>query len=312
MITTPSQLEAWILSLADRVLRHQPIEDSRVELKAEWPDPVRAARRIAGHANASGGERILWIVGIDERRSLVLGAGQEELTAWWPRVQAQFDGVAPRLTDIAVPTGGVTIVGLLFETERAPFVIRNPEGGAIGYEVPWRDGTAIRSAEREDLIRLLVPRLQLPEVELMSGLLTADDSTGWWALGLQLYIVPVGSSRIVLPFHKCSVVMNIPDYVANQTLRVHLDASQAGAFPPSEGVARSLTIGSTQSEAVVDGPGKLEAKAFFPLALPQKEPPLTAFVRLVVQPINVATSVTIDTVLTRTADATMKQPKWSC
>ncbi len=312
MTLTASQLEEWVLSIIDRVRRQHPIEDARVELKTEWPDPVKAARRIAGHANASGGEGILWVIGADEKKGAVDGAKQEELTEWWPRVRSLFDGMAPTLISLAVPAGGATVVGLLFETERLPFVVRNPDGGAITFEVPWRDGTGIRSARREDLIRLLVPRLQVPEFELLSGLLTADDATGWWALRLDLYVVPAGSGRIVLPFHKCRAVMSIPDYVANHPLQVQLEPSHTGALGSSEGVVHSLTIGSTQSEAVIDGAGKLEVKAFFALTIPPKEPPLTALVKLVIQPINVATPAVIETTLTRSPDATIKQPKWSC
>src|SRR5437879_2012436 len=63
-----AQIEAWILRIADRIKGGKPLEDSRVEIKAEWTDPIPAARRIAAHANAAGGEPILWIIGIDEVR----------------------------------------------------------------------------------------------------------------------------------------------------------------------------------------------------------------------------------------------------
>lgn len=61
-----SDIEYWALSIIDRVKSKQPIEDSRVELKASWPDPKKAARRLAGHANAARGEPILWLVGIND------------------------------------------------------------------------------------------------------------------------------------------------------------------------------------------------------------------------------------------------------
>jgi len=44
-------------------MKGQPIEDTRVEVKAVWPsDSNYAARRIPGHANAAGGESILWLI----------------------------------------------------------------------------------------------------------------------------------------------------------------------------------------------------------------------------------------------------------
>ena len=37
------EIEAWVLSIVDRVAKGQPVEDTRVELKAKWPDPEWAA-----------------------------------------------------------------------------------------------------------------------------------------------------------------------------------------------------------------------------------------------------------------------------
>lgn len=42
------EIENWALSIVDRVLAGQPIEDVRVELKSTWIDAKKAARRIAG------------------------------------------------------------------------------------------------------------------------------------------------------------------------------------------------------------------------------------------------------------------------
>jgi len=46
-----------------------------------------------------------------------------------------------------------TVVALYFETEKyAPFVVTNPQGGYIEFSMPWRDGTRLRAARREDLV----------------------------------------------------------------------------------------------------------------------------------------------------------------
>jgi hypothetical protein len=65
-------------------------------------------------------------------------------------VQAQFDGIAPALTDLVVPYQGSELVSLLFDTSRVPFVVRNPafghqSGEAVALEVLWREGTRTRS-----------------------------------------------------------------------------------------------------------------------------------------------------------------------
>ena len=64
------QLEAWVLSFVDHVIAGRRIEDSRVELKADWPKPKSAARRIAGHANAADSDSILWIIGLAEGKGV--------------------------------------------------------------------------------------------------------------------------------------------------------------------------------------------------------------------------------------------------
>jgi hypothetical protein len=155
-----SQIERWALEVIERVEAHQPIEDTRVELKAKWPDdPAKAARRIAGHANAAQGERILWLIGLDEETG-VSGAEYTEMTEWLPRISVQFDSLVPQCHHLNVPTGkGKTVAAFVFETDRAPYVVKNPafgstKGEGVKFEVPWRDGTQIRSATRSDLIRI--------------------------------------------------------------------------------------------------------------------------------------------------------------
>lgn len=52
-----SDIERWALRVIDRVRRNERVEDSSLELKSTWPnDPWKAARQIAGHANAARAE----------------------------------------------------------------------------------------------------------------------------------------------------------------------------------------------------------------------------------------------------------------
>ncbi len=97
------EIEAWALRIIDRIRLGQPIEDSRVEIKSEWPEYRKAARLIAGHANASGGEPILWLIGVDQQRG-IRGADNLELANWYPQVVSQFDGQAPAMTNINNPS----------------------------------------------------------------------------------------------------------------------------------------------------------------------------------------------------------------
>jgi len=149
----PSQIENWALQIIERVEAKQPIEDSRVELKSKWIDSQKGARRLAGHANAARGEPILWLIGVDEDEG-VTGVEKEELSVWMNKVQTVFEGTSPSLQDIAISHNGKTVLALLFETDRAPFVIKVSEFGKMkglpSHEVPWREGTEIRTARRSD------------------------------------------------------------------------------------------------------------------------------------------------------------------
>jgi hypothetical protein len=168
-----ARIEAWALEIVDRLKAGQPIEDSRVEVKRKWIPPERAARRLAGHANAARGDAILWLVGLDERdpSTPVVGVDAMEYSTWWSQTSAQFVELAPEVRELNVPTDGRTVVALWIETTRAPFVVKNPmrgtpEGGVAETEVPWREGTSVRSATRSDLIRILVPAISMPEAEV--------------------------------------------------------------------------------------------------------------------------------------------------
>jgi len=261
------QIESWALSIIDRVEAGQPNEDSRVELKAEWIQAEKAARRLAGHANAAGGAPVLWLVGVNEKKGVV-GARHEDLADWYPKVQAQFDGLAPQLVDYNIPVGGKTVVALLFETERAPFVVKNPcfgkkDGGPVEREVPWREGTRVRSARRADLVRLLSPLQALPDFEVLSGTLVAKreisegESVLVWRLILELYVETPSEDRVVIPFHRCRATCEVSPSVGRMVFNyVRLEPPLSSA-PPGHSRQLSKTIDATRDEVLIYGPGKL-------------------------------------------------------
>lgn len=212
-------VEHWILSIADRVRAGLRNEDSRVELKRELTPAGKAARQIAALANAARGEPALWIIGLDEIDG-VIGCTPGDLAAWWPQVTSQFESLAPELIDLTVPMGSVTLLGLLFGTERVPYVVKNPrfgttDGGPVEFEVPWREGTATRSARRGDLIRILVPVSRAPHVEPLDLRLVAY--WGQWEKDqrrieatIDIYMASISDRTVVLPFHRCQVTIDVP------------------------------------------------------------------------------------------------------
>jgi len=264
------EIEAWTLAVLERLARRQVLEDSRVELKAEWPSPPKAARRLAGQANALSGDPLLWIIGADESRG-VSGAPAEELSVWWNQVRSQFDGIAPELTDLIVPSGAFAVHSLLFTTDRAPFVVKNPEGGSIQREVPWREGTAVRSATRSELLRLLVPSIAIPEIEVLGArfsIITRKDSFGSATLDIHLYFVPRTPERLVIPFHRCTLTLRTLDgSEIGSRLGFRLGPSHvysgSRAFNYSADSPPSYTITPSPTELILTGPGQASIEEYY-------------------------------------------------
>jgi hypothetical protein len=260
------------LKIVDRVQSGIPIEDSRVELKATWISPQKAARRIAGHANAARGAPILWLIGLDEKYGVV-GVDHSRFLSWHHKVAACFDGIAPQVTDLIIPINGSSIVALVFDTDRAPFVVQNPVfgtqgGGPVQWEIPWREGTAIRSSGRRDLLKLLSPHQSVPVFEVLSGVLNArlDEANPQrllWQLSLSLYNLTLSDDRIVIPFHKCRASFEIAGQSEWRVFETFLirPPYRVGGFSSSLQAMLSLTIQGTPDEVFITGPGKLLMEA---------------------------------------------------
>jgi len=123
------QIELWTISVVENVIKGKPNEDSKVELKAQWPndDLLKTARQIAAHANLARGEPILWIIGVDQKQRIVTGVEHQEVSVWYEKIRAGFDErIAPSLRDLNITYEDKTIVALYFETERFPFVVKAP------------------------------------------------------------------------------------------------------------------------------------------------------------------------------------------
>jgi hypothetical protein len=244
------EIETWALRIVDQLAQGQPIEDTRVELKTTWPKPQDAARRIAAHANAARGERILWLIGVDEKTG-VIGASEKELASWWAAVSACFDEISPRLQDVNVPTDGKVIVALAMETDRAPYVVKNPAGGSIGYEVPWREGTSTRTARRGDLVRMLEPQIHMPSIDVLNVFArVAGDSAGAaWSVLTKVFVAPRAGQELVFPFHRARLEFsNGTCEVSDWT--VSIEAQTSSRF----GLG-SHTVFASESEAVFRAPG---------------------------------------------------------
>lgn len=249
----PSEIESWAYMVIERVQGGQPVEDARVELKSEWPkDEHAAARRLAGHANSAHGEPILWLIGINEKKKQVVGADYVEQANWWSKVQSLFVELPPDMIPLNIPYDSKTVAALLFETERRPFVVKVPGGGHIDAEVPWRDGTRIRSARRRELLGILTVASKNPSIEVRKGTLQISRNlgrrySGQHGLRLDVYVVPRGADKAVIPFHHCEGSLQLPSAEYSFPFGP-ISFTQTGSRPPA-----MITCSAT--EAIIEGPG---------------------------------------------------------
>lgn len=254
------EIEAWVYRAVDRVKSGQQLEDALLEAKAQWIEPQKAARRIAGHCNAARGSPVLWLFGLDETRGVV-GVPPQNLANWWPAVAKEFEGPTPLSHDLVVEADGKAMVALLFDTDQPPYVVKSRVGAER--EVPWREGTGIISARHEHLIRMLVPRSALPHIDLVEGSLsmlaagaiapTGADGPGW-KLVLHLYVTPRADHDVTLPNHLCRVswrtdAMPTPVESRYPTFGVFHRGYRSPTLPPP------VNVHCSQTEAIFKGPG---------------------------------------------------------
>jgi hypothetical protein len=257
---THGEIERWALRVIEQVRHGQPNEDARVELKSAWPqDAYRAARQIAALANPAGGGPVLWLIGVDQSGA-VPGADHKELSSWYAQVESHFDEIAPGVTDVNVPVDGRTVVALLFDTGRRPFVVITRDAGHVQREVPWRGATSTRSAKRSELLRLLDDVPRPPAWEPMNGTLTVGrnerprmkGNNNLWLLALKLYVEPATAERIIVPFHRCAGRLSFPDFGSTPRLR----NIRLAPYDP-----QSASVKGSNSDLVIDGAGMVRLES---------------------------------------------------
>ena len=248
----PHEIESWVLDVAERVKKRQPVEDVRVELKSEWIDAKKAARRMAGHANAAHGAPILWIIGLDETNGVV-GANHEEMASWWQSVASCFSEVAPVMTDLNVPLDGETLVAILLETDRAPYLVKVPEGRKVEVEIPYRAATGTRSARRGEVLRILTPLQKVPKLDLFVCNLwlerQAKSAKFRLTVGVELYARTVDSGRVAIPFHDCYAVVKVAGNEVGRFDALGIDKRRTTPY-----------VIATETEVVLEGPGWLNVR----------------------------------------------------
>lgn len=263
----PHKVESWALNIIERIEKKQPIEDSRVELKADWIEPVNAARRLAAHANAAHGNKILWLIGVNEEKG-VTGINYQDFAQWFKQTISYFSEMYPRAESYNIPVSGKTIAAVLFETDRAPFVVKNPlfgkkGSGPIEREVPWREGTSVRTATRGDLLKMLSPLQMLPSFEVLSGHIEVNKTVQgdkihyFGRLHLSLYVEHLQEARIIIPIHRCTAEIIFTDSGRRFPLKDLILRPPYTFGGDGHSINASLTVNSTRDELIITGSGRV-------------------------------------------------------
>jgi hypothetical protein len=201
---------------------------------------------------------VIWVIGIDNRGK-VHGADTSGLDQWWAGVQRCFDGPSPGLAlsvNTVIDEKPVTL--LMFSTDQAPYVCTVSGSGVPGSdsveaEIPWRDGNRTRSARRGEVLRILRPLETTPAVDpYQMGYVAVSEverTLRQWSAEIKLYVVPSTDGRLVLPRHRCGLIVRAHDGSDGEMMRplTMRDVGNEGRL-----------IRATDTELIIDGPGYAE------------------------------------------------------
>lgn len=215
------EVERRVHRLLDDLEAGRPVEDDRMELKRRWPEDFhKAARRVAGHANAARQEPVIWIIGVDEESRIIEGADAGvDLARWSQQLQAVFEnGWAPIITAHNIPRDDKIVVALVFTTEGAPYLVRVPDTDRL--ELPWRSATRVRSAKRHEVFAMLAEPTSFPDFEIRYGELTAQPNrrvppdevfAHTFSISFTLYVVPRSEKPVFFPAHRAQFFVKFDD-----------------------------------------------------------------------------------------------------
>jgi hypothetical protein len=242
------QLEGLVLNAIDALRTGTGGEDDRIEFKRDWPETSKA-RQLAAGANRLNGELLIYVIGVDDRDGSIHPTSNVDAATWWHQFESNFDEVAPELSmhlTVRV-TETESVVALAFHTDRAPYLVKVANGGATERDVPIRQGTRTRSARRHELLRLLLPHVQVPRIYPISGMLHLgqpgyyggdSDRVVQFILQTSVFVEhPIGDPTF-LPLHTSRAALILPDEHAFTQIRVARseDYSPNGVNTRSDGI----------------------------------------------------------------------------
>jgi len=245
--------DAWAIDVLQHIRKRQTFETNHVELKSQIVDPKKFAPQLAAAANAARWHPVLLLFGA-ERKAGLTGIEPFEAGDWFQSVRAEFEiGHAPLLAyQTFLMFEEMTFGVFVFDSDNPPYVIgRGKKGGPR--EVLWRYGSNSTPAGREELLAMLLPRAQDPEVEPLTAelKLTRDRHL---QLRMDMFVYPAPSSdALVVPFHRVQV------RVASARGSVESLRKSVSMVPPRQPSSLAKLL---DSAVAIPGPSKLELVAF--------------------------------------------------
>ncbi|MHB8744076.1 MAG: hypothetical protein ACYC9L_13230 [Sulfuricaulis sp.] len=218
------------------------IEDAGLELKGPPPGPQHKAAQLAGAANASGGDPIVWVFGIADDGRFIDIKGFD-FDDWFAKMPGQFDGPYPEATTVWLEHEGHAILAASFRTDHVPYVVKR-NADPRQRETPWREGSLTRTATRSELIRMLLPLARLPRIEVLGASIAFEPQPGQQSdllknvsFGAELFIEPVDTAGFHLSQHRCEVTLRLGEHsFSSPVSTVSLQATEHTRFPQTAGV----------------------------------------------------------------------------
>lgn len=170
-----SRVEARVRQAIESKRKGPGGEDDFIEFKRDWPeDTKKFARQLAGSLNRAGSEPVLVIIGVDDRTGAVTNPPAQDMSNWWPAVTKHFNQVQPEIVkDIGVQVDEDSFVhALVISSDRAPYVFATG-ADPTRFEIPIREGTRTVTARRDQIMRMLVPAVELPTIHILEASFTA-------------------------------------------------------------------------------------------------------------------------------------------
>jgi hypothetical protein len=249
------QLETIALRAIASVERGTPIEDDFVECKRDWPMQNKS-RQLAGSLNRAAGDPVIYLIGVDEGTGTFPPITALEVSDWWAQLISEFDQVTPELVrHMTVPFGeqGQSIVALAIASDRAPYLVKTGTAKP-SLEVPIREGSGTRTAKRDELLRMLIPTITVPNATVLTCSIGLSYNSPYsygstnvpqhynLSGSVRAFVEPVFGQIATLPVHSMQAKVTIGQFTVEPTVVAVVPNRNTNVGSAVETLADGITV----------------------------------------------------------------------